>query len=72
MVKVSEARKVLGWSQRCKLAYVFLWEYSYKRLKLAPLLGQLVAFLTRVITSRLGAERDAARRAAARLHSHAE
>jgi hypothetical protein len=28
------------------LAYAFLWEHSYKRLKLAQLLGQLGVFLT--------------------------
>jgi hypothetical protein len=42
----SRAEKVLGWPRRRKLAHPFLWEYSYKRLKLAQLLGQLVAFLT--------------------------
>jgi hypothetical protein len=31
-----------------KLAYAFLWEHSYKRLKLAQLLGQLGVFLTLV------------------------
>jgi hypothetical protein len=40
------ARKVLGWPKRCQLAHVFLWEYSYKRLELAQILGQLGAFLT--------------------------
>ena len=40
------ARKVSGWPKRCKLAHAFLWEYSYKRLKLAQLLGQLGVFLT--------------------------
>jgi hypothetical protein len=39
-------RKVLGWPNRCKLAHAFLWEYSYKRLKLVQLLGQLGFFLT--------------------------
>jgi hypothetical protein len=29
-----------------KLTHAFLWEYSYKRLKLAQLLGQLGVFLT--------------------------
>jgi hypothetical protein len=28
------------------MAHAFLWEHSYKRLKLAQLLGQLVVFLT--------------------------
>ena len=41
-----KARKVLDWPKRCKLAHAFLWEYSYKRLKLAQLLGQLGGFLT--------------------------
>ena len=42
------ARKVSGWPKICKLAHAFLWEYSYKRLKSAQLLGQLGAFLTLV------------------------
>jgi hypothetical protein len=43
----SVARRVLGsWSKRFKLAHAFLWEYSYKRLKLAQLLSQLGVFLT--------------------------
>jgi hypothetical protein len=41
------ARKVLGWPKICKLAHAFRWECSYKRLKLAQLLGQLGVFLTR-------------------------
>jgi hypothetical protein len=40
------ARKLLGWPKRCRLAHAFLWEHSYKRLKLAQLLGQLGVFLT--------------------------
>jgi hypothetical protein len=40
------ARKMLGWFKRCKLAHAFLWEYIYKRLKLAQLLGQLGVYLT--------------------------
>jgi hypothetical protein len=40
------ARKVPGWPKRCKLARAFRWEYSYKRLKLAQPLGQLVVCLT--------------------------
>ena len=40
------ARKLLGWPKRCKLAHAILWEHSYKRLKLAQLLGQLGVFLT--------------------------
>ena len=40
------ARNVLGWPKICKLAHAFLWEYSYKRLKLAQLLGQLGVLLT--------------------------
>ena len=43
------ASKVSGWPKRCKLARAFLWEYSYKRLKLAQLLGQLGVFLTLVM-----------------------
>ena len=31
------ARKVFGWSRRCKLAHALRWEHSYKRLKLAPI-----------------------------------
>jgi hypothetical protein len=37
---------MLGWPEICKLAHAFLWEYSYKRLKLAQRLGQLDVFLT--------------------------
>jgi hypothetical protein len=37
---------VLGWPKICKLVHVFLWEYSYKRLKLSQLLGQLGVSLT--------------------------
>jgi hypothetical protein len=33
-------------AKRCKLAHAFRWEYSYRRLKLAQLLGQLGVFLT--------------------------
>jgi hypothetical protein len=40
------ARKVLGWPNRCKLARAFPWDYSYKRLTLAQLLGRHRAFLT--------------------------
>jgi hypothetical protein len=39
--------KVLGWPKRRKLAHAFLWEYSYKRLNLAQLLGQRGVILTR-------------------------
>ena len=41
-----KARKAFGWPRRCKLARAFVWEYSYKRLKLAHFLGQLGGFLT--------------------------
>ena len=41
--------KVLGWPKRCKLALAFMWEHSYKGLKLAQLLGQLGVFLTSVL-----------------------
>jgi hypothetical protein len=27
-VQLTEARQVLGWPKRCKLARAFLWEYS--------------------------------------------
>ena len=37
------ARRVSGWP---RLAHAFLWEYSYRRLKLAQLLGQLGVFFT--------------------------
>jgi hypothetical protein len=37
---------VLGWPKRCTLGQAFLVEYSYKRWKLAQLLGQLGVFLT--------------------------
>jgi hypothetical protein len=45
------ARKFLGWPKICKLAHAFRWEYSYKKLKLAQLLGQLGVFLTVHATS---------------------
>jgi hypothetical protein len=41
-----EARKVLGWPKKCKLAHACLCEYSYKRLKLAQLRGQRGVCLT--------------------------
>jgi hypothetical protein len=41
-----QARKASGWPKISKLTHAFLWEYSYKRLKLAQLLGQLGVFLT--------------------------
>ena len=37
---------VFGCPRRCKLARAFMWEYGYKRLKLAQLLDQLGVFLT--------------------------
>jgi hypothetical protein len=40
------ASKVLSWPKRCKLAHAFQWECSYKRLKLAQLLGRHGALLT--------------------------
>ena len=43
--RLALARKVLGWPKRCQLAHAFLWEYSYKRLQLAQLLGQLGVLL---------------------------
>ena len=51
-LRPGEAKKVLGWPKRRKLAHAFLWGYSYKRLKLAQLLGQLDAFLTRGVALR--------------------
>ena len=41
------ARKLLGWRKIFKLAHAFRWEYSYRTLKLAQLLGQLGVFLTK-------------------------
>ena len=39
---------MLGWPNRCKLTlHAFLWEFSYKGLKLAQLLGHFGAFLAR-------------------------
>jgi hypothetical protein len=49
------ARKVSGWPKRRELAHVFLCEYSYKRLELAQLLGQLGIFLTLVASCLRGA-----------------
>ena len=37
---------MLGWPKRCQLAHALLWEYGYKRLKLAQLLGRHGVFLT--------------------------
>jgi hypothetical protein len=48
--------KVSGWPKRCKLACAFPWECSYKRLKLAQLLGQLGAFLTLLSLSQRSTE----------------
>jgi hypothetical protein len=42
------SEKGVSWPKICKLAHAFLWGYSYKRLKLAQLLGQLGTFLTLV------------------------
>jgi hypothetical protein len=47
---------VLGWPNICKLAHAFRWEYSYKMLKLAQLLGQFGAFLTDGPAARPGAD----------------
>ena len=44
----SQAREVLAWPKRSKLAHAFLWGYSDERLKLAQHLGQLGVFLTAV------------------------
>ena len=43
---------MLGWPNRRKLAHAFLWEYSYKRLQLARLPGQLGGFLTLMKSTR--------------------
>ena len=43
-LRYAVAGRVSGWP-RCKLAHALLWEYSYKRLELAQLLGQLGVFL---------------------------
>jgi hypothetical protein len=48
------ARKLLGWPKRCELAHAFRWKYTYKKLKLAQLLGQLGVFLTCARVSRVG------------------
>jgi hypothetical protein len=56
------ARKVLGWPKQCKLARAFMWEYSYKRLELAQLLGQLGVLLTNLLA---GERRP-------KLHAHRE
>ena len=45
---------MLGWPRRCNLARAFLWEYSYKRLKLAQFLGQHGVFLTLESAGRRG------------------
>jgi hypothetical protein len=52
------ARKVLGWPKRCKLAHAFLWEFSYKRLKLAQPLCQLAVFPTRSSQAGVGRAPD--------------
>jgi hypothetical protein len=39
--EATEARKVLGWPRRCRLARAFQWEHSDKELKLAQHSGQL-------------------------------
>jgi hypothetical protein len=40
---------VSGWSKIYQLARALPWEYSYKGLRLAQLLGQLGVFLTRLL-----------------------
>ena len=45
-LRVLAARTLLGWPKRCKLAHALLWQYSYKRLELARLLGRHGGFLT--------------------------
>jgi hypothetical protein len=63
------ARKVLGWPKRSKLAHAFRWEYSYERLKLAQLLGQLGDFLTGGSGRGRRAERRADNTASARAEA---
>jgi hypothetical protein len=43
---IHRASEALGRLKRCKLAHAFLQEYSYKKLKLAQLLGRHGVFLT--------------------------
>ena len=56
---------MLDWPKRCKLAHACLWGYSYKRLKLAQLLGQLGVCLTQeeVMQAAQGAAKAANARA---------
>ena len=42
-------------AQTMRVGHAFLWEYSYKRLQLAQLLGQLGVFHTYARASREGA-----------------
>jgi hypothetical protein len=53
----ARASKVLCWPKRRKSARAFLWEYRYKRLELAQLLGQLSVFLTLGSTRRVKGRR---------------
>ena len=55
------ARKAFGRPKRRKLAHAFLWEHSYKRLKLAQLLGQLSIFLSHLASSASESRRSGAR-----------
>jgi hypothetical protein len=48
------SERVVKLAQKCKLAHAFLWEYSYKRLQLAQLLGKLAVFLTCVMDASMG------------------
>jgi hypothetical protein len=41
---MTRAREVLGWPKIFELAHAFLWEYSYKRLRLAQLLAPFGVF----------------------------
>ena len=41
-----QQKNVLGRPKRCQLAHASLWEYSYRRMKLAQLLGQVGVFFT--------------------------
>ena len=44
--RAAQAREVLRLTQKMQVAHTFLWECSYKGLKLAQLLGQLGVALT--------------------------
>ena len=51
-----QARKMLGWPEKCRMDHALLWEDSCKRRKLAQLLGQLGFVLTWYQTSNSASE----------------